>query len=91
MDPPCEENLRLARIVAQAIERVYSLRQQHRAAIKNKDADANRFLVLLEKATKAQHDTEKDLQKHVAAHESDTGSATCGNGVHLGLHVARRQ
>jgi hypothetical protein len=69
MDPLCEENLRLAQIVARAIERVYSLKQQHRAAIKNKDADANRLLVLLEKARKAQHDTERDLQEHVAAHK----------------------
>jgi hypothetical protein len=68
MDRPCEENLRLAQVVAQAIESVYSLRQQHRAAIKNNVADANHLLVLLEKARKAQHETERNLREHVAAH-----------------------
>ena len=66
---PCEENVQLAQIVAKAIERVLSLKQQHRAAIKNKDTGANRLLGLLEMARRAEHDTERDLQEHVVAHK----------------------
>jgi len=69
MDPACEENIGLGQIVARAIESVYSLKQQQRSAIKNKDADADRFIPLLDNARKAQHEAESALQNHVMVHK----------------------
>ena len=69
MDPPCEEKLRLAQAVARAMETVYSLKLQHAAAVKHKDAGANRLLALLERARTTQQNAERNLREHVAAHE----------------------
>jgi hypothetical protein len=68
MDPACEENIGLGQVVARAIESLYSLKQQQRAAIKNNDGDADRFLALLDNARKAQRDAESALKSHVRVH-----------------------